>query len=96
MKIVTRFDGQQKKFHWYWLPLMYKHPECKFYISGDFIFPRGIDNLLQNATPEEGDGPILQCPINLVPTYKAMVELSKKKKDWNGTHEDLGERFYEV
>lgn len=96
MKIVTEFNGNQKHFHWYWLPLIYKHQECKFYVKGDFTYPKDVGNLLVNATPEQGNGPILRCPMNLVPTYRAMEQFTRKDKNWTGTHEDLGERFYEV
>ena len=95
MKIVTEFDGEQKKFHWYWLPLMYKHQDCQFFVKGDFIYPKDVPNLKVNQEPS-GKGPTLRCPMNRVPTYRAMAEFVKKKPDWDGTHEDLGERFYEV
>lgn len=97
MKIVTTFEGNQKHFHWYWLPLMYKHQEVTFYVQAPhkFIYPKDVKNLKINEVPK-GDGPTLNCPMNLLPTYRAMEQFAKKKKDWTGTPEDLGERFYEV
>ena len=97
MKIVTEFNGNQKHFHWYWLPLMYKHQEVSFYVQAPhkFIYPKDVKNLKINEVPK-GDGPTLNCPMNLLPTYRAMEQFAKKKKDWTGTPEDLGERFYEV
>ena len=35
MNIVTVFNGKQKNFHMYWLPLIYKHQEVMFYIQED-------------------------------------------------------------
>ena len=95
MQIITTFEGDQKKFHWYWLPLMYKHSDCVFNISGKFTYPNDVKNLKVNST-EEGVGPTQRCPINMVPSYKAMAALEAKPQSWVGTHEDLGERFYEV
>ena len=94
MVISTKFDGNQKKFHWYWLPLMYKHPECTFFVSGEFIFPKDISNLIVNEKAK--GGPLLECPMNKVPSYSAMIELQKKRNNWKGTSEDLKSRFYEV
>ena len=73
---------------------MYKHPECTFYVSGEFIFPKDISNLKVN-TGAKG-GPLLECPMNKVPSYSAMIELQKKANNWRGTNEDLQSRFYEV
>ena len=73
---------------------MYKHPECTFYVSGEFIFPKDISNLKVNTGAKRG--PLLECPMNRVPSYSAMIELQKKAKDWRGTNEDLKSRFYEV
>lgn len=97
MKIVTVFDGQQKKFHWYWLPLIYKHQEVTFYVQAPrgFIYPKDIKNLKVNEIAG-GKGPILKCPMNRVPTYRAMEKFSKMGKDWNGSDTELNERFYEV
>lgn len=97
MRIVTEFDGKQQRFHYYWLPLIYKHNECQFYIQAPrgFVYPKDIKNLKVNEVPS-GKGPTLRCPMNLVPTYIAMERFGKKKSDWDGTPEDLGERFYEV
>lgn len=74
---------------------MYKHQECQFYVSGKFVFPKDLNNLKVNST-DQPKGPVLKCPINKIPTYRAMIELQKKDKSWIGTDEDLGERFYEV
>ena len=94
MVIKTTFDGNQKKFHWYWLPLIYKHGECTFFVDGDFVFPKDISNLKVNAEPK--GGPFLECPMNLVPTYSAMIELQSKPKNWRGTNLDLKSKFYKV
>ena len=96
MVIITTFEGNQKKFHTYWLPLMYKHQECQFYVSGKFTYPSDLKNLHVNKTRELKSGPILRCSINNVPTYKAMIELQKKSKNWVGTEKELNEKFYEV
>ena len=47
MRIITEFNGEQKKFHWYWLPLMYKHQECEFYVHAPrgFVYPKDVKNL---------------------------------------------------
>ena len=95
MVIVSSFDGNQKKFHSYRLPLMYKHQECEFHISGKFVHPSDLKNLHVNRI-EHGKGPILKCPMNMVPTYRAMIELQRKNPKWIGTPEELGEVFYEV
>lgn len=95
MNIVTEFNGNQKKFHWYWLPLIYKHQECTFYIKGEFVFPRDVSNIKVNAEPPKG-GPTLTIPMDQVPTYRAMLELASLPEDWKGNHIDLGQRFYEV
>ena len=95
MVIVSSFDGNQKKFHSYWLPLMYKHQECEFHVSGKFVFPSDLKNLHVNKV-EHGKGPVLKCPMDKVPTYKAMIELQNKSPKWIGTPEELGEKFYEV
>ena len=94
MVIQTVFDGKQKKFHTYWLPLMYKHQECEFHVEGKFVYPKDVKNLkvgISSAT-----GPTLKCPMNKIPTYKAMIELAKKPKEWIGTPEDLGVMFYDI
>lgn len=98
MNIVTRFDISQKKFHWYWLPLIYKHQDCEFYITAarGFIYPKDLKNLKVNQTKHRKGHATLDCPMNLVPTYRAMEQLNKKNSDWYGTHEDLGEKFYEI
>lgn len=95
MVIITTFEGDQKKFHHYWLPLMYKHQECEFHVSGKFVYPKDLKNLKVNST-EQTKGPTLKCPINKIPTYKAMITLQSKSTDWIGTDEDLQEKFYEV
>lgn len=71
---------------------MYKHQECQFYISGDFIFPKDIKNLHVNKEPK--GGPILHCPIDRIPTYRGMIELQKKNKNWSGTDKDIGEEWF--
>lgn len=73
---------------------MYKHPECTFYVSGEFVFPKDISNLKVNKAAT--GGPLLDCPMNRVPSYSAMIELQKKANNWRGTNEDLKSRFYEV
>ena len=95
MVIITTFEGNQKAFHHYWLPLIYKHQECEFRISGKFVYPKDLKNLKVNSVDENG-GPILKCPINKVPMYRGMIELQKKNKNWIGTPEDLGDWFYDV
>ena len=48
MNIVIKYNGRQKLFHHYWLPLIYKHNECTFYVedkNGSMIYPSGIRNL---------------------------------------------------
>ena len=97
MVIETHFDGNQKKFHHYWLPLIYKHQECEFHVTASrgFTYPKDIANLKVNHIGNK-KGPVLKCPMNKVPTYKAMIVLQQKKQGWSGTDEDLGERFYEV
>jgi len=93
--IITTFEGNQKAFHHYWLPLIYKHQECEFRISGKFVYPKDLKNLKVNSVDENG-GPILKCPIDKVPMYRGMIELQKKNKNWIGTPEDLGDWFYDV
>ena len=95
MIIHTKFNGEQKKFHWYWLPLIYKHQECQFYIDGDFIYPKDIKNLHVNEEVP-GNGPILNVTMDKVPTYIAMIKLQEQKKSWRGTSDDLNVKFYEV
>ena len=48
MVITLKFEGQQQLFHYYWLPLMYKHNECKFIVEDKttkMIYPNDVDNL---------------------------------------------------
>lgn len=94
MVIVTEFKGDQKSFHHYWCPLMYKHQECQFYVKGEFIYPKDLKNLHVNQEPK--GGPILNCPIDKIPQYRGMIELQKKEKNWSGSHEDIGDWFYSV
>ena len=61
----------------------------------DFIYPKNLGNLHVNQKPT-GKGPVLTCGWNQIPTYRAMEQFSKKKRDWQGTAKDLGEKFYEV
>ena len=47
MVITLKFNGEQQLFHYYWLPLMYKHNECKFIVEDKttkMIYPKDIDN----------------------------------------------------
>lgn len=94
MVIVTEFKGDQKSFHHYWCPLMYKHQECSFYIKGEFIYPKDLKNLHVNKEPK--GGPILNCPIDKIPQYRGMIELQKKDKNWKGTEKDIGDWFYDL
>tara|TARA_B100002019_G_C21268311_1_gene600677 strand:- start:1559 stop:1864 length:306 start_codon:yes stop_codon:yes gene_type:complete len=101
MVIVTEFEGDQKKFHFFWLPLIYKHNECNFVVkdkTGKMIFPGGITNL-KVVDPDyklRQGNVILKCPINKIPTYKAMVDLQNIKSAKTITPEELGSMFYEV
>ena len=97
MVITLEFDGQQQLFHYYWLPLIYKHNECKFIVEDKttkMIYPKDIDNLevVTNINNVKLRMPVLHCQINKVPTYKTMVELQKKRA---GEYRDLG-KYYEV
>lgn len=99
MVIVTEFKGDQKSFHYYWCPLMYKHQECQFYIKSEFqkkplIFPKDLKNLHVNKEPK--GGPMLDCPIDKIPQYRGMIELQKKEKNWKGTEKDIGDWFYDL
>ncbi len=97
MVIITDYTGPQNKFHWYWLPLMYKHQEVRFFVKApdSFVYPKNLANLNVNQKPT-GKGPVLTCDWNQIPTYRAMEQFSKKKRDWQGTAKDLGEKFYAV
>lgn len=97
MNIVTVFNGKQKNFHMYWLPLIYKHQEVMFYIQAPrgFIYPKDIKNLKVNEIPNT-KGPTLKCEMSELPTYRAMEVLTKQKNNWTGTPKDLDARFYEV
>ena len=97
MVITLTFEGQQQLFHYYWLPLMYKHNECKFIVEDKttkMIYPNDVGNLevVTNINNIKLRQPILHCEINKVPTYKTMIEFQKKK---SGEYENLGE-YYEV
>tara|TARA_B100000927_G_scaffold274573_1_gene253897 strand:- start:329 stop:640 length:312 start_codon:yes stop_codon:yes gene_type:complete len=97
MVITLKFDGQQQLFHYYWLPLMYKHNECKFIVEDKttkMIYPKDVPNLevISNINNVKITQPILHCQMNKVPTYKSMIEFQKKKA---GEYESLGE-YYEV
>ena len=97
MVITLKFDGQQQLIHYYSLPLIYKHNECKF-IDEDkttkMIYPKDVYNLevVTNINNVKLRHPILHCKINKVPTYKTMVEFQRKK---TGEYEDFG-IYYEV
>ena len=96
MVIITTYQGDQRSFHHHWCPLMYKHQECEFRISGKFVYPKDLKNIKVNSVDESG-GPILKCPIDKIPTYRAMIELQKKPKNWIGTWLQIGEDwFYDV
>ena len=78
MNIVVKYNGKQKLFHHYWLPLIYKHNECTFYIedkNGSMIYPSGIRNLkvIIDINKENLKGKTLHCDIDKVPTYKTMT-----------------------
>ena len=97
MVITLKFEGQQQLFHYYWLPLMYKHNECKFVVedkTNKIIYPRDIDNLqvVANINNFKLRQPILHCKMNKVPTYKTMIEFQKKQA---GEYVDYGQ-YYEV
>jgi hypothetical protein len=98
MNIIIRYDDIQRNFHLYWLPLMYKHGECEFYmnVGNDFICPKDVNNLKLNQSQIRKGHPTLECPANKVPTYRAMEQLNKKDSTWRGSNIDLGERFYDV
>lgn len=98
MVIITTFLGDQKPFHHYWLPLMYKHQECQFHVSGKPVAPKDLKNLHLNQTLEYKNqpGPILKLPINIIPTYRAMIELQKKPANWIGNWEDIGKEWFYV
>ena len=73
MNIVVKYNGKQKLFHHYWLPLIYKHNECTFYIedkNGSMIYPSGIRNLkvIIDINKENLKGKTLHCDIDNVPT----------------------------
>lgn len=101
MVIITEFEGDQRKFHHFWLPLIYKHQECNFVVKDKtdrMIFPAGIKNL-KVVNPDynvRAGQVVLECPINKVPTYKAMVDLQNIKSAKTITPEELGSMFYEV
>ena len=97
MVITLKFEGQQQLFHYYWLPLMYKHNECKFIVEDKtttMIYPNDVNNLevVTNINNIKLRQPVFHCEINKVPTYKTMIEFQKKKV---GEYENLGE-YYEV
>jgi len=102
MVIITTYVGDQKEFNRFWCPLMYKHQECKFFISGGpkFVYPKDLNNLHVNSTLHivgQKEGPILKCPIEKIPTYRGMIELQKKEKSWIGGVAELGDKwFYDV
>lgn len=103
MVIITQFSGKsdQKKFHHFWLPLIYKHNECTFIVeqttAEQLVYPTGIKNLkvVKSHTDQAYKGPVLFCPLDKIPTYKNMVDLqaSKANKVYND-YSELG-IFYE-
>ena len=97
MVITLKFEGQQQLFHYYWLPLMYKHNECKFVVedkTSKLVYPKDVNNLnvIANINNVKLRQPILHCNMNKVPTYRTMIEFQKKK---SGEYENLGE-YYKV
>ena len=81
MNIVIKYNGRQKLFHHYWLPLIYKHPECTFYVedkNGSIICPSGIPNIKMviDISKQKLKGKTLYCDIDKVPTYKTMTDFS--------------------
>ena len=98
MVIISTFVGDQKLFNRVWCPLMYKHQECQFYITAGpkFVYPKDLQNLHINSGLNIGqkDGPILKCPIELIPTYRGMIELQSKPSTWIGRQDDLGIDFF--
>ena len=98
MVIVTTFIDDQKTFNRAWCPLMYKHQECQFFISAGpkFVYPKDLKNIHINKVLHNTseDGPILRCPIEIIPTYRGMVELQSKDKSWVGGPVDLGKIYF--
>ena len=95
MVITLKFEGQQQLFHYYWLPLMYKHNECKFVVedkTSKLVYPKDVNNLnvIANINNVKLRQPILHCNMNKVPTYRTMIEFQKKK---SGEYENLGENY---
>ena len=83
MNIVIKYNGKQKLFHHYWLPLIYKHNECRFYVedkNDSLIYPSGIPNLkvVIDISKEKLKGKTLYCNIYKVPTYKTMANFDNK------------------
>jgi len=97
MVIISTFAGDQKAFNRAWCPLMYKHQECQFFITAGptLVRPKDLNNLHVNAI-DVPSGPILKCSIDIIPTYRGMIELQKKSKDWIGSEKDLGEHYFYV
>tara|TARA_B100001175_G_scaffold296414_1_gene285322 strand:- start:865 stop:1197 length:333 start_codon:yes stop_codon:yes gene_type:complete len=101
MVILTKYTGYQLEFTRYWPPLMYKHQECQFIVIDPFNklwYPKDLKNLeVVNDWDDikSWKGPMLECPINKLPTYKAMIVLQNKKSG-NFTPDNLGAKFYKV
>lgn len=81
MVIVIKYDGRQQMFHHYWLPLIYKHQECKFFVEGDIekmIYPKDVPNLhvTKKVNKDNMKKPIMYCNIDQVPTYKTMIDFN--------------------
>jgi len=100
MMIITQFEGKQKIFHHYWLPLIYKHNECQFCVEDTtrkFAYPKDIKNLqvVTDLNKVKLKGPVLYCPMNKLPTYKAMINLQQMAP---GEYKvkDVHAKFYEV
>ena len=79
MVIVINYDGRQQMFHHYWLPLIYKHQECTFWVEGDtekMIYPSDISNLnvTKRVDRDKLKNPVMYCNIDKVPTYRTMID----------------------
>ncbi len=66
-------------FHHYWLPLIYKHQECTFWVEGNtekMIYPSDIPNLnvTKQVNRDKLKNPVMYCNIDKVPTYRTMID----------------------
>ena len=83
MVIVIKYDGRQQLFHHYWLPLIYKHQECTFFVEDDtekIIYPSDIPNLnvTKQVNKDKLKEPVMYCNIDRVPTYRTMIDFNHK------------------